>query len=177
MRSLFVSTFLPSELFVFLSLDHHHRPSPHKFNCPQSTSRFKQSIYSLIWLQSRVRDSSGWSVATVGPLVAPSLHLPIIIFFKLWIDFSRRHATLHLAVSVFPSLHPSVLNLFELRAVFAILPQPTRTRLGWPYIGPFHKTARSYTTSHDCLRSSINHILNGHSLHRSVNQQNYSWTY
>ena len=42
----------------------------------------------------------------------------------IYFIFSREHATLHLAVSV----GPSVINIFELRAVFALRPLPNRPR-------------------------------------------------
>ena len=43
--------------------------------------------------------------------------------------FSRGHATLHLAMSVGPSVRRSVRHISELRAVFALLPLPNRPRL------------------------------------------------
>ena len=46
-----------------------------------------------------------------------------------YVVFSRGHATLHLAVSVRPSVRRSVRNIFELRAVFALLLLPNRPRL------------------------------------------------
>ena len=43
--------------------------------------------------------------------------------------FSRGHATLHLAVSVGPSVRPSVVHISKLRSVFALLLLPYRPRL------------------------------------------------
>ena len=53
---------------------------------------------------------------------------------KMFIS-SRGHATLHLAVSVRPSLR----NIYELRVVFALLPLPNRPRLSCRVSGLVNK--------------------------------------
>ena len=50
-------------------------------------------------------------------------------------NFSRRHATLHLAVSVGRSVCPSVRHIFEFRAVFALLLLPNCPRLDFRVSG------------------------------------------
>ena len=62
----------------------------------------------------------------IGKKVEVSLRLFDI--FQRNMVFSRGHATLHLAVSVRPSVRPSEIFL-KLRAVFALLPLPNRPRL------------------------------------------------
>ena len=54
------------------------------------------------------------------------VRLPVFLVF--YFVFSRGHATLHLAVSVGRSVGPSR-NIFEFRAVFALLLLPNRPRL------------------------------------------------
>ena len=49
--------------------------------------------------------------------------------------FSRGHATLHLAVSVGPSVRRSVRYIFEFRAVFTSLLLPNRPRLDFRVSG------------------------------------------
>ena len=60
--------------------------------------------------------------------------------------FSRGHATLRLAVSVGPSVRPSVRHISELRAVFALLLLPNRPRLDCRVSGlVFHSISKKYS--------------------------------
>ena len=68
-------------------------------------------------------------------LVGPSIRPSQIFFnsevpdFRVFLFFSRGHATLHLAMSVGMSVVPSVRHILEFQAVFALLLLPNRPRL------------------------------------------------
>ena len=57
--------------------------------------------------------------------------------------FSRGHATVHLAVSVGPSVRRSVRYIFEFRAVFTSLLLPNRPRLDFRVSGLVYLRTRN----------------------------------